>query len=67
MKQINRNIELVRYRKYGEDLLLFELVNANAVTNTKIDEGHKTSRGGDTKTVSYYIGRGRRRLKRQIF
>jgi len=26
--QINRNIELMRYRRYGQDLLLLELVNA---------------------------------------
>lgn len=31
VQQIHRNIELVRYRKYGEDLLLFELVNAVSV------------------------------------
>jgi len=30
VQQINRNIELIRYRRYGEDLLLFELVNAPA-------------------------------------
>jgi predicted transport protein len=28
VQQISRNIELIRYRKYGENLLLFELVNA---------------------------------------
>jgi predicted transport protein len=28
VKQINRNIELIRYRRYGDNLLLFELVNA---------------------------------------
>ncbi|WP_029013279.1 DUF5655 domain-containing protein [Niveispirillum irakense] len=28
VKQINRNIELIRYRHYGDDLLLLELVNA---------------------------------------
>ena len=28
VKQINRNIELIRYRRYGSDFLLFELVNA---------------------------------------
>ena len=28
VQQINRNIELVRYRRFGDDLLLFELVNA---------------------------------------
>jgi predicted transport protein len=31
VQQINRNIELVRYRKYGDELLLFELVNAVSV------------------------------------
>jgi predicted transport protein len=28
VQQINRNIELIRYRRYGNDLILFELVNA---------------------------------------
>ena len=28
VQQINRNIELVRYRRYGKELILFELVNA---------------------------------------
>lgn len=28
VQQINRNIELVRYRRYGTELILFELVNA---------------------------------------
>src|SRR5713101_5947920 len=27
IQQINRNIELIRYRRYGTELLLFELVN----------------------------------------
>jgi predicted transport protein len=30
VQQINRNIELLRYRRYGDDLLLLELVNSNA-------------------------------------
>ena len=29
VKQINRNIELIRYRRYGNELLLLELVNAS--------------------------------------
>jgi len=33
VKQINRNIELIRYRRYGENLLLLELVNATTVTS----------------------------------
>lgn len=28
VQQINRNIELMRYRRYGDELILFELVNA---------------------------------------
>lgn len=31
IKQINRNVSLIRYKKYGEDLLLFELLNSNTV------------------------------------
>lgn len=30
VQQINRNIELIRYRRYGESLLLLELVNASS-------------------------------------
>jgi len=30
VKQINRNIELIRYRRYGDGLLLLELVNATS-------------------------------------
>lgn len=29
VKQINRNISLIRYKKFGYDLLLFELMNSN--------------------------------------
>jgi len=29
IQQINRNIELIRYRRHGDDLLLLELVNAS--------------------------------------
>lgn len=34
VKQMDRNIELIRYRKYGDDLLLLELVNAVTVATT---------------------------------
>ncbi len=32
VKQINRNIELIRYRKYEDELLLLELVNATTAS-----------------------------------
>jgi predicted transport protein len=34
VQQINRNIELIRYRRFGDDLLVLELVNAVTVQPT---------------------------------
>lgn len=34
VKQIQRNIELIRYRRFGDDLLMLDLVTAKAVKNT---------------------------------
>src|SRR5690606_21298468 len=36
VQQIPRNIELVRYKLFGEDLLLLELVNAQAVPDATV-------------------------------
>jgi predicted transport protein len=35
VQQMNRNIELIRYRQFGKELLLLELVNATSATNHK--------------------------------
>jgi predicted transport protein len=35
VQQIGRNIELIRYRRFGDDLLLFESVNAGSDANGK--------------------------------
>lgn len=52
VEQINRNIELIRYKLFGDDLLLFELVNGTSATVT---EGNATSGNKpakpDTKTA----------------
>lgn len=53
VKQINRNIELIRYKKYGDDLILFELVNATTasqVTTVSDDGASKTSNANKTVT-----------------
>ena len=43
IKQIDRNIELIRYRRYGKDLLLFELVNsASGVAIENVTGGAKS-------------------------
>jgi predicted transport protein len=39
VSQMNRNIELIRYRKYDDDMLLLELVNATAATETIVKAG----------------------------
>lgn len=49
IEQIPRNIELIRYRRYGDDLLLFELVNATAVD--PIEVGAEGEGGSKPKTV----------------
>lgn len=49
VQQINRNIELVRYRRFAGDLLLLELVNAT--TGTGLGGGKQTTTGGDYKTI----------------
>lgn len=58
VQQINRNIELIRYRKYGNGLLLFELVNATTADRETIGGGGEGSgKKGKPgyKTVSEYI------------
>jgi len=55
VKQMNRNIELIQYRRFGDEFLLFELVNATTATG-----GNGAGSGGGTatsyKTISDVIG-----------
>jgi len=60
VEQINRNIELLRYRRYSDDLLLFELVNAKSADPIKVQEKKvtkiKAESGGTVyKTFSEYL------------
>lgn len=61
VKQMNRNIELIRYRNFGEDLLLLELVNV-----TEAEEGSPASSSAskkqEYKTVSEYLESANREL-----
>jgi len=50
VQQMNRNIELIRYRKYGGELLLLDLVNA---TSAQISTTNAKMKGA--KTVSDYL------------
>lgn len=60
VEQINRNIELIRYKRYGDDLLLFELVNAKEAEPAESPEkksakGKSNGSGNVYKTVSEYL------------
>jgi predicted transport protein len=53
VSQINRNIELIRYQKFGDDLLMLDLVNRVAVNG-----GQSTGEGSTPhryKTISEYF------------
>ncbi|WP_370234649.1 MULTISPECIES: DUF5655 domain-containing protein [Henriciella] len=54
VKQMSRNIELIRYKKFGEDLLLLDQITAVSATNQRV-----TSTAGVSqqtyKTVSEYL------------
>lgn len=53
VQQMNRNIELIRYRLYGKDLLLFDLVNATTGQLISTGEEKKAVKGTNKyKTVS---------------
>lgn len=52
--QINRNIELIRYRKFGSDLLLFDLVKVTSGQES-VDIGKKKQRT-DSRSMEETIG-----------
>lgn len=56
VKQMGRNIELVRYRKFGDDLLLLELLTAVSMPNS-ISSSAATNSSGPRKdkTVTEYM------------
>jgi len=66
VQQINRNIELLRYLRFGEELLLFELVNAVQATDGDGEEptviGGKTKAKQKDKTVSEQLAQASQSL-----
>jgi len=64
VQQMNRNIELIRYRLYGRDLLLFELVNATSAPAVKEGTGKQPGKGRNKyKTVSEFYEQADTELK----
>ena len=54
VEQMNRNIELIRYRRFGKDLLMLEMVNAVSATTTSPSGSNEdaSSGSGPYKTIS---------------
>ncbi|MBU0663402.1 MAG: DUF91 domain-containing protein [Proteobacteria bacterium] len=64
VQQINRNIELIRYRRYGDDLLLLELVNATTAVVAYSDNEKPVKPGKSPyKTVTEYLAKAKQEQK----
>ncbi len=53
VQQMNRNIELIRYRRFGDELLLFELMNA---ASADIENEKQSVRSGQKNYVYKTVG-----------
>ena len=49
VRQIDRNIELIRYRRFGDELLMFELANASSTSSTKLGAAKVLKPGKELK------------------
>lgn len=52
VNQINRNIDLVRYKQFGNDLLLFELIHTKTVKRQYSEGTHSLSKKSYDKTFA---------------
>lgn len=50
VKQINRNIDLVRYKKFGKELLMLDLINSNVVNTIKDSVDQQLTKQSTDKT-----------------
>ena len=58
VQQINRNIELIRYKRYGDELLLLELVNAaTAAAETPAAEAPRTKAKATYATITELLAK----------
>ncbi|MFM0173337.1 DUF5655 domain-containing protein [Paraburkholderia sediminicola] len=56
VQQIPRNVELIRYKLFGDDLLLLELVNAQSTPETVVSKSAATSAAPPVQQVSATAG-----------
>lgn len=63
VQEISKNIELLRYRKYGDGLLLFELVNAIAGESVTLAGDGESKSSGEYKGFQEYLAQSPEILK----
>jgi len=64
VSQINRTIELIRYRKYGDDFMILELVNSVTGTPQAVDTtAAATPAKAKSKTVTDYLAQSPQDLR----
>lgn len=63
VQQINRTIELIRYRQYSDNLLVLELVNASTADAGPAASSKSAPRGGGTKTAAEYLDQSSAEVK----
>ena len=63
VQQMNRNIELIRYRHYGSDLLLLELINATSIQHPTPEAEQKKPPKSNYRAVSEYYAQADEDLK----
>ena len=54
IKQINRNVSLIRYKKYGNELVLFELLNTSTVAPLEIEKEVINKKQVDKSFIEQY-------------
>ena len=70
VKQINRNIDLIKYKNYKEELLLLEMVHTNIVSDDTSKLTEKTidyTKNKTKKTAEDYLNNSNNELKERFF
>jgi hypothetical protein len=65
VNQMNRNIELIRYPGFGDELLLFELVNATSADRVVEDDGASIG-SGSYRSISQTLSQTQRPPERSL-
>ncbi|KEI07168.1 transporter [Clostridium sp. K25] len=63
VKQINRNIDLIRYKKFGDELLMFDLINSNVATPINNVNEEKSIKQSTDKTFDEQLETTSKKLR----